>query len=229
MDSQTFLARYGTSPQNVQTALVIRAWKDDEFRARLLREPKAAIKEECRIELPPDFDVRVVEVTESYLPVVIPEPSPDQKSASVEEIAAELTPADEEQPAQVRDQMLRQARLLVGAWNDAGFRQELVRAPRQVLERELGMQIPEGVRVETLEDSAMRGHLILPANPNVEGGELSDAQLETVAGGITPTVVVASVGVSLVVTLSLGGSAYLLLGGDTDLSNGNGGLSGLGW
>lgn len=229
MNSETFRARYGTSPQDVQSALVIRAWKDDEFRARLLREPKAAIKEECKIELPSDFDVRVVEMTESYLPVVIPEPSPAQKSASVDAIAADFTPADGEQPARARDEMLRQARLLAGAWNDEGFRQELVRAPRQVLERELGVQIPEGVHVETLEDSAMRGYLILPPNPNVEPGELSDAQLETVAGGVTPTVVAATITLSLVTTVAFGAISAFTVGKGSDGGADGGGLQGLGW
>jgi hypothetical protein len=47
------------------------------------------------------------------------------------------------------------------------------------------MQLPEGVRVVTVEESAETIYLVLPSTSMAggEGGELSDQELQSVAGG----------------------------------------------
>ena len=67
------------------------------------------------------------------------------------------------------------------AWQDEGFKRRLVADPRAVLQ-EQGLPLPDGKAVRVVEDTADTVHLVLPPKP--AEGELSDEQLEQVAGGI---------------------------------------------
>ena len=53
------------------------------------------------------------------------------------------------------------------------------------MEQELGTRLPEEVRVVAVEETAQTIYLVLPSTPmaGAEGGELSDRELESVAGG----------------------------------------------
>jgi hypothetical protein len=62
---------------------------------------------------------------------------------------------------------------------DPAFRAELLAKPREALEAELGVQIPETVSVQVHEESLSAVHLVLPASQE----DLSDADLELIAGG----------------------------------------------
>ena len=69
-------------------------------------------------------------------------------------------------------------RILDRASEDADFRAHLVADPKAAISSEIGMAIPEGFDVVVHEDSAATAHLVLPPSP-----ELTEAELETVAGG----------------------------------------------
>ena len=66
-----------------------------------------------------------------------------------------------------------------------GLQAEASSGPEGAVEQELGTRLPEDVRVETVEESAETIYLVLPSTPMAgrEGGELSDRELESVAGG----------------------------------------------
>jgi hypothetical protein len=76
-------------------------------------------------------------------------------------------------------------RLIEKSLQDEAFRQKLVEDPKGAVEQELGTRLPEDVRVVTVEESADTIYLVLPSTPMAdrEGVELSDQQLESVAGG----------------------------------------------
>ena len=58
------------------------------------------------------------------------------------------------------------------------------RDPKGALEQELGIRLPDEVQVRTVEETADTFYLVLPSASTVgEGGELSDRELEAVAGG----------------------------------------------
>ena len=85
-----------------------------------------------------------------------------------------------------REQMER--RLVERSLQDDAFRRRLLEEPKRTVEEELGTRLPEGVRVVAVEESAQTIYLRLPStSPLGEGGELSDRELEAVAGGGTWT------------------------------------------
>jgi hypothetical protein len=75
-------------------------------------------------------------------------------------------------------------RLIQRSMEDDSFRQKLLDDPKGTLEQELGTRLSEGVVVRVVEESADTIYLVLPfASAVGEGEELSDRELEAVAGG----------------------------------------------
>ena len=76
-------------------------------------------------------------------------------------------------------------RRLIEKMEDESFRRRLVEDPKGTVEQELGTPLPEGVRVVTVEETQDTTYLVLPATPMAgrEGEELSDRELQSVAGG----------------------------------------------
>ena len=75
-------------------------------------------------------------------------------------------------------------RLFERSLQDESFRQRLLKDPKATVEQKLGVQVPADVRVQVVEETADTIYLVLPgASPAGEVGELSDLDLEAVAGG----------------------------------------------
>ena len=87
----------------------------------------------------------------------------------------------DENPATTRQPL--EAQLIDRALQDEAFRQELVRDPKGVFARELGIAIPEHIQVQVLEESPTTVYLVLPQPVPEAGAELSDEELAAVAGG----------------------------------------------
>src|SRR4051812_45518661 len=85
------------------------------------------------------------------------------------------------------------AQLIARVWKDEAFKQELLSNPTAVVARELaqrqpGATLPADIQVQVLEETPTTHYVVLPANPLVPVGEaLSDAELQSVAGGCTGT------------------------------------------
>jgi hypothetical protein len=77
-----------------------------------------------------------------------------------------------------------ETQLITKAWSDPAFKQQLLSDPRATIAKELGMPIPDKIKVQVLEEKADTFYLVIPV-PSVAGteGELSDLELEAVAGG----------------------------------------------
>ena len=74
-------------------------------------------------------------------------------------------------------------RLVQRSMEDESFRQRLLEDPKAAVAQELGTRLPEEVRVVAVEETTDTVYLVLPsASPASETGELSDRELESVAG-----------------------------------------------
>jgi hypothetical protein len=76
-------------------------------------------------------------------------------------------------------------RLIEKSLQDESFRRRLVEDPKGAVEVELGTSLPDEVRVVTVEETQDTIYLVLPSTSmaGAEGGELSDQELRSVAGG----------------------------------------------
>ena len=68
------------------------------------------------------------------------------------------------------------------AAKDAEYKKALVADPKKVVAMQLGQDLPDALAIKVVEDTAEVMHMVLPYAP-AEGAELSDADLEMVAGG----------------------------------------------
>ncbi|RZS99437.1 class IIb bacteriocin, lactobin A/cerein 7B family [Aquimarina brevivitae] len=82
------------------------------------------------------------------------------------------------------------AQVIERAWNDADFKRNLIANPVETIEAEIGQKIniPEGEKlvVEDQSDDS-KIYLNIPRKIDVDSLQLTEEQLEMVAGGITPT------------------------------------------
>ena len=66
------------------------------------------------------------------------------------------------------------AKLIARAWTDADFKAKLQKTPNDAL-KEMGIQVPPGVSVSVLEDTADTVHLVIPSKPSA--AEMSEQDL----------------------------------------------------
>jgi hypothetical protein len=71
--------------------------------------------------------------------------------------------------------------ILAKCWGDENFKKNLLIDPTAILKAE-GIEIPTGYTIRVLENTDKVVNYVLPPNPNAE---LSDSELEAVAGGKT--------------------------------------------
>jgi len=76
------------------------------------------------------------------------------------------------------DQAKQYQQLIAKCWADEAFKQRLLADPAGTLKTE-GIEVPEGVRIQVVENTARAFTLVIPARPT----SLSDEMLATVAGG----------------------------------------------
>lgn len=72
--------------------------------------------------------------------------------------------------------------LVARCWRDEALRQRLLTEPAAVL-KENGILTPPGATVKVLQNTNALIHFTLPARPENYSDELTDAELEMVAGG----------------------------------------------
>ncbi len=143
----------------VQEALE-KIWGDEGLKSRLLADPKPVLRS-FGLEFPAAVAVQVHENTPSLINAVLPlKPSAPVASSAADPIS----------------------RIVQQAWQDPGFKAKLLSDPKEAAAQS-GLRIPDSVQLKVWENSASVEHLVLPLNP--AESELSDTDLEAVAGGTT--------------------------------------------
>ena len=74
--------------------------------------------------------------------------------------------------------------LIAACWKDDALKQRFLSDPHAVL-AEHGMDVPEGMNVNVVENTDTTVHVTLPAAPTANG-DLSDEELANAAGGVLP-------------------------------------------
>jgi hypothetical protein len=81
-----------------------------------------------------------------------------------------------------------EAKIVKRCWENEGFRAEFIADPEGVFVKYLEVPAASLPKVVVHEEAAGSWRIVLPARP-VKAGELSEAELERIAGGATPPVV----------------------------------------
>ena len=76
-------------------------------------------------------------------------------------------------------------KLIQRSLEDEGFRRRLLDDPKGAVEQEIGTQLPQEIKIRVVEESPDTIYLVLPRSSPLggQGGELSDRELDAVAGG----------------------------------------------
>lgn len=76
-------------------------------------------------------------------------------------------------------------RLIEKATKDERFRKKLLSSPGIAIEQELGVKLPASLRINVLEENPGSIYLVIPFQTEAEqNDQLSESELETVAGGL---------------------------------------------
>jgi hypothetical protein len=78
-----------------------------------------------------------------------------------------------------------EAKVIAQAWQDEEFKQELLSHPRATIIREWGLKdLPDNIDIKVIEENSNTLYMVLPMKPvTTNGEELSEEQLEAIAGG----------------------------------------------
>ncbi len=85
----------------------------------------------------------------------------------------------EEKKIPTREEKL--APVVAKAWLDEAYRKELVADPKAVLSKEFGIELPDSLSIEVVEENEGKLYIVIPAKPKED--QLTDEQLKAVAGG----------------------------------------------
>lgn len=105
--------------------------------------------------------------------------------------------------------------LIEKCWKDPEFKKQVVCDPKGMLERHLGHKLPSDVKIFVHEEDPKTLHFSIPAPPG-NLAELSDEELEQVAGGTDIALSLIFGVVTAGVTIGAGGAAASLAAAGID-------------
>ena len=99
-----------------------------------------------------------------------------------------------------------EAMVVKRCWTDEAFRRELLADPVACFVKYTGLTADKAPAIRIHEESGRDWHIVIPAKPS-QAGELSDADLERIAGGTDPVVSLVVVTYVSVVTATMATTA----------------------
>ena len=89
-----------------------------------------------------------------------------------------------DEQTQQRSRQEIEAHIIAKAWKDEAYKQELLNNSKAVIEQEFGLELADDINVQVVEENASSLYLVLPMQPDLSTDEVSEEELEAVAGGI---------------------------------------------
>ncbi|MEH2070408.1 MAG: NHLP leader peptide family RiPP precursor [Nostoc sp.] len=170
----------------IKAQMLTQAVQNSDFRSRLIADP-LVVAAENGWDVPTQIQMTVVEETPSHYYLVLPALG-TQKDLLGEDLLANQTAQISENSSLVSSTahiLEIEVQLLARAAQDCDFRTRLIADPKTVM-AEKGLNFPTDIQVSVLQETANHYYLVLPALDFSElevNRELSDAELELVAGG----------------------------------------------
>jgi Nitrile hydratase, alpha chain len=189
------------SRQDLESQLIVRTLKDAAFKQALLANPTEVVDRELGNSLANGTEIQILEETPSTLYFVLP--SNPYPGCSEAELLATVSMTYEELARWVLDQQGHRwldenssVALVVRAWKDAAFKQQLLSEPEVAIRQVSGHSLPAGVEVRAVEETANVLYIVLPKVTAVE-----DAMLA--AGWVAPVVSSGELALDVAVTASV--------------------------
>jgi hypothetical protein len=196
---------------NVEETIIKKAWEDPKFKEELSKNPTSVYSKELGKSLPEGLKVQLVQESEKKLFIVIPSGITDVPEAKLHE---KSTRAEFE------------AAMLSAAFKDASAMENLKSDPKAAYEKQLsdikeGTKLPQDLVIEAVQETDQVLFLRIPPAPaELSGVELSDAELEQVAGGV----VAAAVGAASYVVVGVAVAVALLCHPETQMEGADSGV-----
>jgi hypothetical protein len=133
-------------------------WQSPDKKSRFMSDPKAYLRQAGE-QIPDNVQVVALEDSPTTLSVVVPAQG------------AALPPGGD--PVTLA---------IIRGMNDPAYKARAIANPKEIA-AELGFTVPENLNIRILENTPNRVHVVIPYNP--AEGELSDTELEAVAGGLS--------------------------------------------
>src|SRR6266536_2593827 len=87
-----------------------------------------------------------------------------------------------------------EAKIVALAWKDDEFRKKFLADPKAQFEEKLGTKLPASLRITAHEENENSLHFVIPTKPLEKPiEELSDEDLEKIAGGTLPSLIAVSI------------------------------------
>lgn len=110
-----------------------------------------------------------------------------------------------------------ETRLVEKCWKDQEFKKAVINDPKGILERYTGQKLPEQLRIFIHEEDPNTLHFSIPPAPE-KLSELSDEELERVAGGTD--VIVAAVAIATGIVATAAGTSAIAGGAVVGVNKG---------
>ncbi|GAB4188228.1 MAG: hypothetical protein Tsb0015_08000 [Simkaniaceae bacterium] len=147
--------------------LLGKAAADESFKKKFKENPKKVLAEQ-NIPIPEDMEVKIHENTKHLYHLVV------QDKMLPKEHQLDTLPANP-------NVFQISSFIITNIQKNTPLKEKLLKNPLEVLKEE-GVDVPEGLQLKVLQNSPKTAHIVIPASLE-EGEELSDLQLQEIAGG----------------------------------------------